>query len=491
MSKQGQPPPRTGEWTVMAEQCTGRGRRGVVCATAPLAASAGAEALRTGGNAFDAAVTAALCETVLLPSKCGLGGDLVALALGPGDDGPQALLAVGGAPAGLAAVAEAGQWDDTGPVAVGPPAAAAGYAALAARGRLPLGRLAARAIELAEGGFPWAAVNQRLTVASADLLCRWNPDGTVYLPGGAPAQAGALVRLPGLALALGELIDRGAAFLEGPVGDAIVRTVARHGGVLAASDLAAARAEWVLCASGTTAGRTLWATPAPTHGPALVEAMRTAAPGDDLVAQYRRVLAAIRVRRGELADPSGTSIVSAADDDGIVVVVVHSNSYPRYGSGLVVGEYDLVLANRAGRGFTPVAGHPNFPVAGRRPATTLHAWMLSGGGGQPAFAGGTPGGENQMPWNAQLLQDLIDGEEEPGVLVTAPRWAWLPEDDGIRLEAGLPEPAVAAVAQVAPRTVPTGRWAMAAAQQVVAVPRPGQPVVGAADPRTVGSALGV
>ena len=46
----------------MAEQCTGRGRDGVVCAAAPLAALAGASCLREGGNAFDAAVAAALAR---------------------------------------------------------------------------------------------------------------------------------------------------------------------------------------------------------------------------------------------------------------------------------------------------------------------------------------------------------------------------------------------------------------------------------------------
>ncbi len=63
----------------MAEQCTGIGANGVVCAAAPLAAQAGTAAMRDGGNAFDAAVAAALAETVLLPSKCGFGGDLVAI----------------------------------------------------------------------------------------------------------------------------------------------------------------------------------------------------------------------------------------------------------------------------------------------------------------------------------------------------------------------------------------------------------------------------
>ena len=38
-------------------------------------------ALRDGGNAYDAAVAAALAETVLLPPKCGFGGDLVAIVI--------------------------------------------------------------------------------------------------------------------------------------------------------------------------------------------------------------------------------------------------------------------------------------------------------------------------------------------------------------------------------------------------------------------------
>jgi gamma-glutamyltranspeptidase/glutathione hydrolase len=65
------------EQAVMAEQVTARGVRGVVAAAAPLAAQAGVAALRQGGNAFDAAVAAAIVETVVLPR--GFGGDLVAI----------------------------------------------------------------------------------------------------------------------------------------------------------------------------------------------------------------------------------------------------------------------------------------------------------------------------------------------------------------------------------------------------------------------------
>ena len=69
-------------------------------------------------------------------------------------------------------------------------------------------------------------------------------------------------------------------------------------------------------------------------------------------------------------------MVSAADRDGTVVTVVHSNSFPRFGSGIVVPGYDLVLANRAGRGFDPHTGAPELP--GTR-ATACHDAPRLGG----------------------------------------------------------------------------------------------------------------
>jgi gamma-glutamyltranspeptidase/glutathione hydrolase len=117
--------------------------------------------------------------------------------------------------------------------------------------------------------------------------------------------------------------------------------------------------------------------------------------------------------------------------------------------------------------------------------------MLSSPDGQPAYAGATPGGVNQMPWNSQLLQGLIDGETAPGMLVTAPRWEWLPADDGVRAENGFAESAVEELAGVAPRVVPVEQWSLPSAQQIIAVPAAGEAIVGAVDPRTVGAAVGV
>ena len=498
---------------VMAEQCTGRGRNGVVCAAAPLAALAGAECLREGGNAFDAAVAAALAETVLLPPKCGLGGDLVAIVLRSGTHRPEALIAVGGAPSGLASIAAGGAWRDVGPNSVGPPAAAAGYQALAELGVLGRERLAAHAIDLARSGFPWAAVCTRLSEQAAALVAEMNPDGCAYFPNGSPIAPGALTKLPGLADVIAEWVRLGDRMLDGPVGAAIVDAVATRGGVLDHASLEFAVAEWSHCATRAIAARQVWATPAPTHGPLLLDAIDVIdATPSDAGAVYRSLLAAIGRGRESLADPGGTSIVSAGDRFGNVVVIVHSNSYPRFGSGIVVAGYDLVLANRAGRGFSPVPGHPNFPTAGRRPATTLHAWAVSGPDGAGVrLMGGTPGGANQITWNAQSLTRVLAGCDEPGVLVTAPLWEWLPDDDGVRIEAGMPDIDADALRAVAPRVIATSQWGCKSAQQVVripdtisdtipdtvldtvadTVPDTGGVWVGAADPRTQGAAIGV
>src|SRR3979411_1008468 len=51
----------------------------IVCPQ-PLAAEAGLDVLRRGGNAVDAAVTTAFCQGVLDPQMCGIGGGGMMLA---------------------------------------------------------------------------------------------------------------------------------------------------------------------------------------------------------------------------------------------------------------------------------------------------------------------------------------------------------------------------------------------------------------------------
>jgi gamma-glutamyltranspeptidase/glutathione hydrolase len=491
----------------MADQILARSPRGVVAAAAPTAARIAADVLGDGGNAYDAALAAALAETVLLPPKCGLAGDLVALVWPAERDRPEALIAVGGAPDGLAAVAEAGELAETGPMSVGVPGAPAGYLALAARARLPLDRLAAPAVELADQGFCWSTICTALAEEAHDLVTRHQPDGTRYYPDGEPIRPGAVVRLPGLARALEHLVTDRDGWLHGKVGQAIVERIRAAGGVLTADDFAHSRAEWAEPAGAMVAGHELWATPAPTHGPSLLDAISalTTNLGPEITSgtvDQTRVLAAVRdaiERRGlSLGDPSGTSMVSAVDGEGTLVVVVHSNSYPRFGSGLIVEDYDLILANRAGRGFSSRPGHANFPVAGRRPATTLHAWGWRPYPGR-RLLGATPGGANQMPWNAQTLARLLAGGgadpvEVAGAIV-GPRWQ-LDPDGGITAEAGSELGFVDSADMPTASTVRSvGPWALRSAMQIVAHHTGAgyadrAVAYGAADPRTVGMALG-
>ena len=55
-------------------------RNGLIATSQPLAAAAGIRVLQQGGNAVDAAVTAAAVLSVVEPTMNGVGGDLFALS---------------------------------------------------------------------------------------------------------------------------------------------------------------------------------------------------------------------------------------------------------------------------------------------------------------------------------------------------------------------------------------------------------------------------
>lgn len=470
---------------VVAEKVTSRGWRAVVATAAPEAAAIGRDALRAGGNAFDAALAAALAETVLLPPKCGLAGDLVALCLRP-DQPPTALVAIGPAPVGLGdVVREQGALPLTGGLAVGIPAAPAGYAALARLGRRGLQPAVSPSIELAEHGFAWSTLNEHYARRAQTLLEKQIPAGNSYLPGGGLITAGSRVTLPGLAKTLNEFAHRGAELFSGPVGDALVAAVRSRGGVMTHQDLARAEARWQTPVSATVAGQRVWSTPSPTHGPSLLTALDSAMTEPDCAATLRNGVEAAICARGRWAEDAvgdgGTSVVSATDAEGNAIVLVHSNSHPTFGSGIVMDGYDLILSNRAGRGFTPVLGHPNFPAPHRRPVTTLHAWALGPVDGPPNTVGATSGGENQMPWNAQVLARLLQNTE-PADAILAPRWARR-GDGALTVEEGFSTRERAALTG---STIDVPRWSLPSGMQATQSGSTTQPLTATADIRSIG-----
>lgn len=468
---------------LLRERSEAAGRR-TVSAAVYQAASAGIAAYARGGNAFDAALSACFVETVALPMKCGLAGDVIALYRQAG--GPvQAMVSVGGAPTALA---HGRTLEPLGPASVGVPGAPAGYAALLDMASLGVDTLIQPALNAATFGVPWTRTGLSYLAESRELLQRWSPD-CPYLQG--DPRAGDTFRLPGLGEWLRAFAREGAALFHGDLGRRVVDEVQRRGGFLTLADLRTHPARRCEPVTATLGESTLYATPGPTQGPQLLDVMRRlaaqgarepAAHGTErpsaLVDIVRDVRAQAR-RQSRGANDDGTSVVTAADDAGNVVVIVHSNSFPRFGSGVVLPD-GLVLNNRPGRGFDPQAepGSPGHARSGAVPPTTLHAWALCQAGN--AFWGATPGGINQLVWNSQALAGLLRGAA-PGEVLLQPRWSLTPSG-GLLAEAGLARDGALSGADGQPA------FGARSVQQIVCI-ADGMPTRAFADPRAGGIAL--
>ena len=245
-------------------------RRGMVNCSNPLAAAAGMEALRAGGNAVDAAVAAAAALTVVEPTANGLGSDAFALVWSAANRRLFGLNASGPAPMGIsrervvadgrAVPGPAGPampkrgWT---PVTV--PGAVGAWAALTRRfGRRSLANNVAPAARYAREGFPCAAYLARVWAAAhrgfeplrddpvfAEWFRTFAPAAPDAPDGRAPC-AGELVTLPHHADTLEEIGATDArSFYEGDLARAIDAASRAHGGYLRYEDLAAFRPHWV------------------------------------------------------------------------------------------------------------------------------------------------------------------------------------------------------------------------------------------------------
>ncbi len=448
----------------------------VVTSAHQAATAAGAAAFAAGGNAFDAALAACLMESIALPMKCGLGGDVVALyrrANGPFE----ALISVGPGPKAL----DRGEFlERVGPRSVGIPGAPDGYTRLHSFARLKLERLAAPAIAAAETGMVWTRVALNYLVQSEPLLRRWSPDCS-YLSESSKPSIGGIRKLPGLAGLLRQFVQDGPELFARQGGEQLLAELRDKGGILTEEDLHVRPAFTVPAAQYSLPnGTALNVTPSPTSGPRLASLIR------QRLSSARSLLTLVREEReaakqaGRQPADGGTSVVTAADDEGNAVIVVHSNSFPQFGSGIVLSS-GLVLNNRPGRGFdlSAESGARNAPRAGRTPPTTLHAWALEQDEG--VFLGATPGGVNQLPWNAQSLMELVGGSSLAAA-VTSPRWG-LSEDDQLTAEPGADIPA-GANEKIAPAL------SLGSAQQLLHLSA-GQLIEAAADPRNGACALAV
>lgn len=269
-----------------------KGRGGMVVADSPLAARIGAEVLKQGGNAVDAAVATAFALGVVEPEASGLGGGgfmLIYLAK-PGKSvgidyraaAPSAarpdMFVIGGPGLsshweGPATSGEQTNLRKIGGSAVAVPRMLAGMvAALRKYGSMSLAEVLAPAIKLAEDGFPVSATLYKNVLNYYPLIVKDPWMARTFLNNGLPYEPGELMTMPDLGRSLRTIATEGPeTFYRGALAAAIVKGVQGHGGIISAEDLRNIQASECDPLVGTYHGFRIVTLPPPSSGAILVQ----------------------------------------------------------------------------------------------------------------------------------------------------------------------------------------------------------------------------
>jgi gamma-glutamyltranspeptidase/glutathione hydrolase len=465
------------------------GRHGAVGTNHPLATQAGLDILRARGNATDAAVAIALTLGVVEPGMSGLGGDGFYQVYTVGDGTARCYNATGGAP--LAATAErfrSGGIALRGPLSVSTPGLLGGIGAMhAAHGRLPWAQLCVPAIEHAREGFAVTHHYRDFAGTVRPVLAADARSNAVFLADleqGVPAVA-ALIRQPDLARTLEEIAQGGAdTYYRGKLAKRLAAGMRQAGVLVDERDLEAFQPQVQDPIAISYRGFRVTQTPPNSTGFTLLQMLKIAERFDlaaldpvsrvhVLVEAKKRAFvdrerygtdprfgdvpldgllsdgyadecaAAIDLRRASdltLAEPEAalgdTTYFCVVDAEGNAVSGIQSlNS--GFGSGVTAGDTGVLLNNRMAY-WHLASGHPNRLAPGKRVRHTMNAPMVFKNNALWAVEG-TPGADNQVQVNLQVLTSMMDLDADPQTALEAPRWTssqqgqganWPHEGDG-------------------------------------------------------------
>ena len=528
------------------------GTRGMVCSAHPVAAFIGLGILQRGGNAFDAAIAVAAAEGVVLPMKCGLGGDAFAVAYDARQRETVAFNGSGVAAAGATADYYRSRGHKTMPLdgvhAVSVPGGVAVYEALWKRyGTMDWAALWEPAIRLADEG---VAITDYISARFADRAAKlavFPHSAAQFLPHGRVPAAGERWSAPNLAKTLRIVAQGGAdAFYRGEIAEKLLAFLKQEGQTFTADDFAQQQAVIYTPIATEYRGATVYATAPPSQGFLVLEQLNIIEGFDigklapyspermHLLMEAKKLAFADRnryagdpafvtwplqtliskehaaLRRAEIDParacwPAGamvpehagdTSYFAIADGDGNAISFIHSLSNS-FGSCVVAGETGVTLNNRAGRGFSLDPSHPNCIAPGRRTMHTLNAYMVYRDG-QPWLVGGTPGGDQQAQWNTQVISNVIDHGMSVQEAAEAPRFHSFPGTDPVNLgrapvikaEDRVPQAARDALAKLGHTVETLGAWGAGGAVQLIQFDRENGVLRGGTDPRPGGLALG-
>lgn len=455
-------------------------KRGMVCTSQPLASQAGLTILQQGGNAIDAAIATAICQTIVEPTNNGLGSDCFALVwtggklhgLNGSGYAPQRLTPEAVAASGATEKMPLRGWE-----AVTVPGAPSAWAELHKRfGRLPFAKLFEPAIYYAEQGYPVSPIVARFWQEGIDALtpyknnpaiAPWFATFDVHGNGVAP-QTGELVTLPDHAKTLRILADSYCeSYYRGELAQKLVEFSDKTGGYLSLEDLAEYRAEWVEPVHINYHGYDVWEMPPNGHGiTALmalnilkdmeigakdtgdtfhkqIEAMKLAfADGMHYIADPRYMQTRVeellsdayaaqrRALIGETAlEPThgkpfcgGTVYLCTADGEGNMVSFIQSN-YKDFGSGIVLPGYGINLNDR-GAGFSLNPELDDYLAPRKKPYHTIIPGFLTHEG-EAVGPFGVMGAYMQPQGHVQVIMNTVDWLLNPQSALDAPRWQWI------------------------------------------------------------------
>ncbi|MBT3231855.1 MAG: gamma-glutamyltransferase [Calditrichaeota bacterium] len=226
------------------------GTNGMVVAAHPLAAEAGINVLKDGGNAVDAAIATLFMLNVVEPHASGLGGGGFAVVrMADGD--AKAINFREKAPSKIdpSFYYDPADTNHTrmghGATAVCVPGAAAGWAQMFhSWATLPLERLARDAINAAENGFPVDPTLAGQIMNNFENLSSDSIMSEVFINDGLPYEVGDTLRQEDLAKTLNLIVERGFnSFYRGPIAESIVSTIQNANGYMTLSDLEFYRSE--------------------------------------------------------------------------------------------------------------------------------------------------------------------------------------------------------------------------------------------------------
>jgi gamma-glutamyltranspeptidase/glutathione hydrolase len=529
--------------TTLAGRSTVYAPHGVVATSQPLASAAGLEALRQGGNAIDAAVTAAAVLSVTEPQMTGIGGDMFAIVWLAREQKLVALNASGraGSRMTLEALRARGfqPGSQQGVMSVTVPGALAGWDMLVrTHGRRTLAQALEPAIGYARDGFPLTPIIAAQWGGETAFLQRDSAAAATFLPGGHAPKAGEWFRNPDYARTLQEIADQGiGTFYGGALGQRIVARLTALDGFITLEDLTRNAPTWVTPISVPFRGYRVWELPPNNQGVAALEMLRILEPydlkamghnsaaylhhlieakklayadldrfvgdpdhldmpgeamlTDEFIAERRSHLnpsrAQARVEPGPYRTQSETIYLTAADSEGNMVSLINSN-YDYFGSGIVVPGTGFALQNR-GAGFTLTPGLPNTAAPGKRPFHTLIPGFVTrtvGGHEAPYMSFGVMGGGMQAQGHVQFLLNYFVFGMDLQAAIDAPRFRHF-DGQRVALEAPIGDAVRKRLTAMGHVLIDQPPGAFGGAQAIVRLPKG---FAAGSDPRKDGMAVG-